>query len=66
MKSFLLLLIGLVATNVNGLYFFLERDVQKCFKDELVKNTVRHHFNRMTLLSKLRRESGYLTQLSTN
>ena len=31
-------------SSVHGLYFYMERDTIKCFKDELVKNSVNHFF----------------------
>jgi hypothetical protein len=31
---------ALILPQASGLYFYLERDIQKCFKDELVKNSV--------------------------
>ena len=30
-----------LSNRVNGLYFFMEKGQVKCFKDELVKNSVR-------------------------
>lgn len=39
--SSLVLLIGtLCMTQVQGIYFYLERDMMRCFKDEVVKNFV--------------------------
>ena len=32
-------------SSVHGLYFYMERDTIKCFKDELVKNSVNHFFS---------------------
>jgi hypothetical protein len=33
---------------VHGLYFYMEKDSQKCFKDELVKNSVSiQHFSNL-------------------
>jgi len=40
----LTLLLGTCCFNLaQGLYFYMERDIQKCFKDELVKNSVFHN-----------------------
>lgn len=36
-----LLLLTTLLTRVNGLYFYMEKGTVKCFKDELVKNTVK-------------------------
>lgn len=32
---------ALLPKETHGLYFYMERDSSKCFKDELVKNSVR-------------------------
>ena len=36
---------ALILPQASGLYFYMERDIQKCFKDELVKNSVSLTFN---------------------
>lgn len=43
MKAFLTAVCAtaaLILPQASGLYFYMERDIQKCFKDELVKNSV--------------------------
>ena len=38
--SIALLISTLCVSQVQGIYFYLERDMMRCFKDEIVKNFV--------------------------